>query len=47
MYCEGDNTNRITIGREMGWGAITSLDVKGNINTSGSINKTSTNQVLS
>ena len=47
MYYEGDNTNKITIGRDMGWGAITSLDVKGNINTTGSINITSTNQVLS
>ncbi len=31
MYYEGDNTNKITIGRDMGWGAIGSVVINGNI----------------
>jgi hypothetical protein len=31
MYYEGENTNRITIGRDMGWGAISSLKINGDL----------------
>ncbi|MGL5062671.1 MAG: hypothetical protein ACRC62_22060, partial [Microcoleus sp.] len=31
MYYEGDATNRITIGRDMGWGAIKTVSINGNV----------------
>ena len=31
MYYEGAGTNRITIGRDMGWGAITTVAINGNV----------------
>ncbi len=31
MYYEGDVINRITIGRNMGWGAISSVNINGNL----------------
>jgi hypothetical protein len=37
MYYEGDTTNRITIGRNMGWDAINSVVMNGNVSTSGNI----------
>jgi len=36
MYYEGDAANRITIGRDMGWG-ITPLNIAGNITLNGSV----------
>ncbi len=35
MYYEGDNINRIIIGRDMGFGAISSVVINGNIIGSG------------
>ncbi len=35
MYYEGLNTNKITIGRDMGWGAISNVVINGNIIGSG------------
>ena len=35
MYYEGDSANKITIGRDMGWGAISSVAINGNIIGSG------------
>ena len=46
MYYEGDNTNKITIGRNMGWTAISSVTINGNIDAVGSVNIKSDNQVL-
>ena len=43
MYYEGDNTNKITIGRNMGWTAISSVTINGNIDAVGSVN---INQVM-
>ena len=39
MYYEGGTVNRITIGRDMGWGALSSIVLNGNItcNSSASI----------
>lgn len=37
MYYEGDDDNRITIGRNMGWGAINEVVVNGNVRVCGSI----------
>ncbi len=37
MYFEGGSTNRITIGRNMGWGAISQVKMNGNITASGGI----------
>ncbi len=39
MYYEGDSTNKFTIGRDMGWGALSSVFINGNItcNSSASI----------
>jgi hypothetical protein len=31
MYYQGDTTNRITIGRNMGWSAISSVSINGNL----------------
>ena len=31
MYYQGASTNKITIGRDMGWGAITQVDIHGNV----------------
>ncbi len=31
MYYEGGGTNKITIGRDMGWGAIGNVAINGNI----------------
>ncbi len=31
MYYEGDTINKITIGRDMGWGALSSVAMNGNI----------------
>jgi hypothetical protein len=31
MYYEGDNTKKITIGRDMGWNAISNVDINGTI----------------
>ncbi len=33
MYYEGDSTNRITIGRDMGWGAIDTVSINGKISS--------------
>jgi hypothetical protein len=38
MYYEGDANNKITIGRDMGWGALSSLILNGNITCTGNIN---------
>jgi hypothetical protein len=35
MYIEGDTTNKITIDRDMGWGAIDSVVIYGDIIGSG------------
>ena len=35
MYYEGDNTNKITIGRDMGFGTISSVNINGYIVGSG------------
>ena len=35
MYFEGAGNNRITIGRNMGWGAISNVDINGTINANG------------
>jgi hypothetical protein len=40
MYYEGDNTNKITIGRDMGWGAISSVNINGNIVGTGAETRT-------
>ena len=37
MYYEGDNTNKITIGRNMGWSAISDIVLNGNVSFSGEI----------
>ena len=42
MYYEGGGTNKITIGRNMGWGAIGSVVINGNVG----INNTSPNLTL-
>lgn len=34
MYYEGDNVNRITIGRDMGWG-LSAVNIAGNLNVTG------------
>jgi hypothetical protein len=31
MYYEGGGTNKITIGRDMGWGSISNVSINGNI----------------
>ena len=46
MYYEGNTTNRITIGRNMGWTSISSLVLNGNIDAVGSVNIKSADQVL-
>ncbi len=35
MYYEGDNTNKITMGCDVGWGAIDSVVINGDIIGSG------------
>ncbi len=35
MHFEGDNTNKITIGRNMAWGAISNVDINGKITAIG------------
>lgn len=37
MHYEGGNNNRVTIGRNMGWGALGSLNVACDLNVSGSL----------
>jgi hypothetical protein len=37
MYYEGRLIHKITIGRNMGWGTITSVNINGNIYMSGSV----------
>lgn len=37
MYYEGDAVNKITIGRDMGWGVTTPVNIAGNLVVSGSI----------
>ncbi|GAB4430335.1 MAG: hypothetical protein Fur0044_28020 [Anaerolineae bacterium] len=38
MYYEGDADNRITIGRDMGWGTIGEVAVKGRLSVTGTFN---------
>jgi hypothetical protein len=37
MYYEGDTTNRLTIGRNMGWDAISSVVMNGNVTVNSSL----------
>ena len=38
MYYEGDMLNQITIGRDMGWGAISNVAINGSLNASNYVN---------
>ena len=40
MYYEGDANNKITIGRDMGWGALNSLVINSNVFFSGELKST-------
>jgi hypothetical protein len=42
MYYEGGANNRIIIGRDMGWGAISSVNMRGNTNINGDLTLTGT-----
>ncbi|MEI6312366.1 MAG: hypothetical protein WCP57_08915 [Bacteroidota bacterium] len=48
MYFEGAGTNRINIGRDMGWGTISTISMNGNvgIGTTGPANKLSVNGTI-
>ena len=43
MYYEGDLVNRITIGRNMGWAAISSVVINGNTSCTGTLTAGSNN----
>ncbi len=46
LYYEGDNTNKITIGRDMGWGALSSVVISGNVTTTGTLTNGATSYLF-